>query len=40
SLAVARAGVRAGVGILRVHDVAATVQALALWRAVARAAPS
>lgn len=40
SLAVALAGVRAGVGILRVHDVAATVQALALWRAVARAAPS
>jgi len=35
SLAVALAGVRAGVAILRVHDVAATAQALALWRAIA-----
>lgn len=33
SLALALAGAAAGVQMLRVHDVAATVQALALWRA-------
>ncbi|MGQ0566801.1 MAG: dihydropteroate synthase [Gemmobacter sp.] len=34
SVAVALMGVAQGVQVLRVHDVAATVQALALWRAV------
>ena len=33
SLAIALAGAQAGVQLLRVHDVAETVQALALWRA-------
>ncbi|WP_164156291.1 dihydropteroate synthase, partial [Sandarakinorhabdus rubra] len=33
SLAIALAGAQAGVQIIRVHDVAETVQALALWRA-------
>ena len=33
SLAIAIAGANAGVQLLRVHDVAETVQALALWRA-------
>jgi dihydropteroate synthase len=35
SLAAALAGVERGVQILRVHDVAETAQALALWRAIA-----
>jgi dihydropteroate synthase len=35
SLAAAIAGVATGVAVLRVHDVAATQQALAVWRAVA-----
>ena len=35
SLAAALAGVARGVQILRVHDVAETAQALALWRAIA-----
>jgi len=33
SLAIALAGAQAGVQLLRVHDPAETVQALALWRA-------
>jgi dihydropteroate synthase len=36
SLAAALCGVAAGVAVLRVHDVAATQQALAVWRAVER----
>ncbi len=35
SLAAARAGLERGVQILRVHDVAETAQALAMWRAIA-----
>ena len=38
SVAAALAGAAAGASILRVHDVASTVQALAVWRAVAEAA--
>jgi len=38
SLAAALAGVRRGVQILRVHDVAETAQALALWQAIDAAA--
>jgi dihydropteroate synthase len=34
-LAAALAGVERGVQILRVHDVAETSQAMALWRAIA-----
>jgi dihydropteroate synthase len=34
SLAAALAGIAQGVGIVRVHDVAATVQALAVFRAI------
>jgi dihydropteroate synthase len=37
SLAAGLAAIAAGAGILRVHDVAETVQALALWRAIAEA---
>jgi len=33
SLAIALAGAQAGVQMLRVHDVAETVQAISLWRA-------
>jgi dihydropteroate synthase len=39
SLALALAGAQAGVQLLRVHDVAETVQALALWRACHPACP-
>ncbi len=39
SLAAALAGVNRGVQILRVHDVAETVQALEVWRAIATATP-
>ncbi len=39
SLAAALAGVKQGVQLLRVHDVAETAQALAVWRAVENAAP-
>jgi len=35
SLAVALAGAARGASVLRVHDVAETVQALAVWRACA-----
>jgi len=37
SLAAALAGVQAGVAVLRVHDVAETVQALKVWEAISRA---
>jgi dihydropteroate synthase len=40
SLAAALAGVERGVQIVRVHDVAETAQALAIWRAVAAAGPA
>lgn len=39
SLAAALAAVHAGARVLRVHDVAATVQALAVWRAMENARP-
>ncbi|MEM7223872.1 MAG: dihydropteroate synthase, partial [Pseudomonadota bacterium] len=39
SLAAALAGVARGVQILRVHDVAETLQALDVWRAIEQAAP-
>ena len=39
SLAAALAGVKQGVQLLRVHDVAETAQALAVWRAVENGAP-
>ncbi len=37
SLAAALAGVQAGVAVLRVHEVAQTVQALKVWEAISRA---
>ena len=37
SIAAALAGARAGVDVLRVHDVAQTAQALAVWRAIEEA---
>src|SRR5215470_11097115 len=40
SLAAALAGVERGAQIIRVHDVAETAQALAIWRAVAAAGPA
>ena len=37
SIAAALAGAQAGVAAVRVHDVRETVQALAVWRAIAEA---
>jgi len=39
SVAAALAGAARGAAILRVHDVAETVQALAVWRATIEGAP-